>query len=143
MSYDIAVFDPRHELRDRDVFMDWYDAVAEWEDELDYQDPANATPALQAWYREMIDTFPPMNGPDRSPMEDEAQWEWAADYTIAKDIIYVAFGWPKAEQAYETMHRLAAKHGVGFFDASGDGAAWFPIAGGLEIVHSEPADGDV
>jgi hypothetical protein len=47
MSYDLVVFDPRAELRDRAVFMAWYDARTEGGDGLDYNEPANATPALQ------------------------------------------------------------------------------------------------
>lgn len=139
MSYDVAVFDPRAELRNRDTFMEWYEARTEWEDGLNYQDPKNATSNLQAWYREMISIFPPMNGPDAPSMDDTDRWEWKADYSIANDIIYVGFGWSKAEKAYEAMHRLAAKHSVGFFDASGNtGAAWFPEAGAsLAIAHEE------
>jgi hypothetical protein len=142
MSYDLAVFEPSPALRDRGSFMEWYESRTEWEDGLDYQQPSNATARLQAWYRDMIQTFPPMNGPDSPPMEDAARWEWAMDYSIGSDIIYVGFSWSRAELAYERTKELAAKHVVGFFDASGsEGAAWFPSAGGaLEVVHQEPSE---
>jgi hypothetical protein len=43
----------------------------------------------------------------------------------------------EGELAHETTTRLAAKHGVGFFNASGDSAVWFPASDGqLEIVHA-------
>jgi hypothetical protein len=83
MSYDLAVFDPRNELRERSEFLTWYDGRTGWSDGLDYFDPGNATPSLQAWYREMIGTFPPLNGPDR-PADLE---QCTADYSIGTDII--------------------------------------------------------
>jgi hypothetical protein len=142
VSYDLAVFDPRKELRDRTVFEDWYDERTEWEDDLDLNEPGNATPALQAWFHEMRQTFVPMNGPLAPELPGSTKGELVADYTICSDLIYVAFSWSDVETAYERCIELAQKHGVGFLDASGDeGAAWFPAAGGaLEVVHRSPAD---
>lgn len=138
MSYDLAVFDPRPELRDRAQFERWYDVTSEWEDNLDYNNPANATPALQAWFHEMRQTFVPMNGPFAPEDVGMKEDELAADYTFAKDLIYVTFSWGDVEIAYEKVKELAGKHGVGFLDASGeDGAAWFPGPGGaLVVVHA-------
>ena len=42
-----------------------------------------------------------------------------ADYCIGYDVIYVAFPWSVADEAYEVMRDLAKKHNVGFFDVSG------------------------
>jgi hypothetical protein len=135
MSYDLVVFDPRPELRDRPTFMAWYEARTAWADGLDYNEPTNATLALQRWFQEMIATFPPMNG--RLRPADFADDDWTADYSIAPDLIVVAFPSSKGEVAYELTHRLAGKHGVGIFDASGDGGAWFPAAGGaLDLAHA-------
>ena len=137
MSYDLAVFDPRPELRDRATFEDWYDERTEWEDELDYNDPANTTPSLQGWFHEMRQVFAPLNGPFAPADAGEGATDKLADYTIGPDIIYVAFSWSSTEEAYELCLRLADKHGVGFLDASGpEGAAWFPSpVGPLEVVH--------
>lgn len=43
-----------------------------------------------------------------------------ADYCIGYDVIYVAFPWSVADEAYEVMRDLAKKHNVGFFDVSGE-----------------------
>ncbi|MGM9486689.1 hypothetical protein [Ideonella sp. YS5] len=141
MSYDLAVFDPRAELRRREAFEDWYDERTEWEDELDYNDPANASPALQDWFDEMRQLFTPLNGPFAASDAGEGPLDKVADYGIGPDIIYVAFSWSCAEEAYEHCKRLAEKHGVGFLDASGaEGAAWFPSAEGrLQVVHVAPS----
>jgi hypothetical protein len=140
MSYDLAVFDPRPELRDRTVFEDWYDQRTEWEDGLDYNNPENASPRLKAWFHEVRQTFEPMNGPLSRNEAGENEEDRLADYSIAQDIIYVAFSWRDAELAHSKVKELAEKHGVGFLDASSmDGAAWFPTSdGSLELVHLAP-----
>ena len=132
MSYDLAVFEPRDELRDRSVFLSWYHSRTEWKDGLNYSDSGNATSGLQAWYRETIGIFPPLNGPDRPADMDQ----YAADYSVGTDIIYVAFSGSRGALAYDTMVRLVAKYAIGFFDASGDAAVWFPKSNGqLEMLH--------
>ena len=80
MSYDLVVFDPRVELRDRATIMAWYDARTAWEDGLDYDECSDTTPALQRWFQEMIATFPPMNG--RLRPADFAENDWTSDYSM-------------------------------------------------------------
>ena len=86
---------------------------------------------------EMIQSFPSMNGPHASEdfSGDEAT---LTDYSVGQSVIYAAFAWSKAELAYEAMFRLAAKHEVGFFNASSDHAEiWLPDGkGGLLLAHS-------
>jgi len=136
MSYDLAVFDPRTEFRERSLFMQFYESQTNWQLGVDYTDPAFTTPGLREWYREMIETFPPMNGPLRPSMENTERWEWVADYGIGTGMIYVGFPWSKAQIAYEAAYRLATKHAVGFCDSSGEGGAWFPTEyGTLELTH--------
>lgn len=143
MSYDLAVFDPRDELRDRTNFDGWYDARIEWDDGLDYNNPANASTRLQAWFHDIRKTFEPMNGPLSRNEAGEQEEDRLADYVIAQDIIYIAFSWSDAELAHAKVKELAAKHAVGFLDASSmDGAAWFPASSGtLELVHTAPEAG--
>jgi hypothetical protein len=137
MSYDLAVFDPRQELRDRAEFEAWYDSTEEDEYTADYSDPGQATPSLQAWFHEMREHFVPLNGPYSPHATSDPRLEKAGDYSIGPDLIYVAFSWSQVEEAYELCFRLAQKHCVGFLDASGaEGAAWFPTPDGtLERVH--------
>jgi hypothetical protein len=135
MSYDLAVFEPTAELRDRSTFMQWYESRTTWSDGLDYSNASNATDALQSWYRDMSDTFPP--SVNASIQTDPDERLWITEYAIAKDFIYAAFRWDKASMAYESVRRLAAKYKVGFFDVSGDrGGVWFPSPGErLELAH--------
>jgi hypothetical protein len=139
MSYDLAVFDPTVAPRDRGEFEDWYGQVSEWEEEPEYTAISKCPPALQAWYRDMLKTFGALNGPDAVQLDDHdaESGSMVSDYCVARHLVYVGFAWSKADLAYETAMALAAKHGVGFLDASGDtGAAYFPDGkGGLELVH--------
>jgi hypothetical protein len=134
MSYDLAVFEPLVELQVRSTFMQWYKSRTKWTDSLDYCNASNATPALQGWYQDMIGVFPPLGGPTERGGKTE--------YVIGTDIIYVAFRWDKPAVAYETTRRMAEKHAVGFFDASGGrGEVWFPSTnGGLELIHEGPVE---
>lgn len=52
--------------------------------------------------------------------EDENLESHTVDYCIGRDVIYAAFAWSAAEEAYELMRELAEKHGVGFFNVSAD-----------------------
>jgi hypothetical protein len=142
MSYDLAVFEPRQELRTREAFERWYDQTEEYGDDGSYNDPTQATPALQAWFHEIRELFVPLNGPYQLQDLSDPRNDRAADYNFGPDLIYVAFGWSLAEEAYAACFRLAEKHGVGFLDASGEqGAVWFPNpeGGGMETVHVHQA----
>lgn len=133
MSYDLMVFRKEAAPITKTEFMDWYEDQTEWTEEHSYDDPANTSTALRNWFMEMIQTFPAMNGPFAS--EDDEDNPNVADYCIGRDVIYVAFAWSLAEEAYSTMFKLAEKHGVGFFDASGDnGDIFFPKNGQLKAI---------
>lgn len=123
MSYDLMVFDPASAPKDRESFLAWYDQQTEWNEEHSYGDPAVTTPALQAWYRDMIQFFPAMNG----PFAVDSDASEVTDHCVGKSVIYSTFAWSVAEQAYAKTRELAIKHGVGFFDVSSDdGEILFP-----------------
>ncbi len=113
-------------------FMKWYQEQTKWTEAHSYDDPANTSPELRNWFMEMIQTFPAMNGPFASDDDDNPN---VSDYSVGKDVIYVAFAWSIAEQAYNKMLALAEKHGVGFFDVSSDnGDILFPDNGKLKSI---------
>ena len=127
MSYDLMVFDPKFAPVKRESFMDWYNQQIEWSEDHNYQDHSVSTDVLNSWFAEMIQHYPPMNGPLASDDIDNPK---VTDHCIGKYVIYSAFSWSEAEQAHETMRMLAIKHSVGFFDVSGnDGEILFPKSG--------------
>ena len=138
MSYDLAVFEPRDELRYRKAFDEWYDRTTDWEKNFNYYNPENVTGPLRLWLTEFTKAFPPLNGPMAPPIEQLTAGIRTADHNVARDLIYIAFSWSDAELAYRTCFDLAKRFRVAFLDASGDeGAVWFPTENGsLEIVHA-------
>jgi hypothetical protein len=139
MSYDLMVFDLDAAPSEPKAFMAWYDTVTEWSEGHDYADPSNASAILQSWYRDMLASFPAMNGPD-AKIEDDEMSNTVSDYCIAKRAIYIAFAWSVAEASYRETTRLAEKHGLGFFDASGPrGQVWGPKPGGQYALLFECA----
>ena len=106
MSYDLMVFEKTKAPDTREAFMAWYEKQTAWEEDHDYQTIGVSAPALQNWFMEMKDIFPPMNGayaPGMEELEKDGDLESRlVDYCIGREVIY------------------AEKHAVGFFDVSGD-----------------------
>jgi hypothetical protein len=136
MSYDLMVFEITKAPKTKKEFMDWYDRQTEWAEEHDYETVGVTYPALQKWFMEMKDTFPPMNGkfaPEEEAIANDEDLESRlTDYSIGYNVIYAAFSWSVADEAYEKVRTLAQKHGVGFFDASGDGDIILPDGTSIE-----------
>jgi hypothetical protein len=131
MSYDLVVFSPDAAPAKRPAFLDWYETQTNWPEDHDYDDPAVATPALQAFYADLTAAFPP------SP---DAAADAGTEYTIGSTLIYMTFNdWDKIDEAHGAVFALAARHELGFFDVSSDLAeAWLPDRkGGLRIAHSD------
>lgn len=121
MSYDLMVFEKTKAPKTKKEFMEWYWEQTEWKEDHNYQSPEVASAALKNWFMEMKDTFPPMNGeyaPGDEALEDEELERHLTDYSIGQHIIYAAFSWSLAEEAWKLMRQLAEKHDVGFFDVS-------------------------
>ncbi len=139
MSYDLMVFEKDKAPRKRKDFMDWYNKQTEWAENHSYDDPKVSSQKLRDWFTEMIKTFPAMNGPFAS---DDYDNDNVSDYSIGKDVIYVAFAWSVAEKAYKSMIELAEKIEVGFFDVSSDnGDIYFPDNGKLVPIDKSTNNG--
>ena len=110
MSYDLMVFEITKAPKTKKEFMDWYDRQTEWAEEHDYETVGVTSPALQKWFMEMKDTFPPMNGKFAPEEEDIANDEdlesRLTDYSIGYNVIYAAFSWSVADEAYEKVRTL-------------------------------------
>ena len=109
MSYDLLVFEKTKAPKTKEEFMEWFEEQAEWGEDHDYQTIGVSSPALQNWFMEMKETFPPMNGeyaPDDDALAADAGLEdRLADYCIGRDVIYVGFAWSVAEEAYVCRNR--------------------------------------
>lgn len=135
MSYDLMVFEPDAVPPEHAEFVHWCAQRTKWGEDHGYDDPAQSSTHLQAWFEEIIRIFPPMHGPSAGVQqpEDEAS---STDYAIGADFIYASFAWSKAEPAYMTVARLAEKHQLGLFNASSSGEeVWVPRDGRMTLVH--------
>jgi len=128
MSYDLIVFDPAAAPRKRAEILQWFEEKESQED-APSDDPQSLTPALRAWFMEMIETFPPMNGPlaKDENMDDPTP----TDYGLRRTYIHACFPWSQAEEALLHTARLAEEHRVGVYNISSkEGGIWIPGAGG-------------
>lgn len=110
MSYDLMVFDAESAPKELEIFSNWYDTQAEWEEEHSYDDPSITTERLNLFFMELINDFPPMNGPFAKEVEDDN----LTDICVGKVVIYACFAWSQSERAYEKMFSLAKKYSLGF-----------------------------
>jgi hypothetical protein len=115
MSYDLFAFAPERAPADDVSLLAWFEEQAEWSEPHSYADAAVTTPALRAFYHELIDTYPPLNGPDAPEFDDHIEF---ASYSIGYSIVYVGFGWPVATQARELFLNLGTKHKVSICEIS-------------------------
>ena len=109
MSYDILIFEP-DAFTDEDFPQCW-EQVSRWEEPRDYDTTEGSTPAIRAFYRDLIRVFPPFNGPDAlSDVELEEREEQGlpvADYTIGADYIYIGVGWSDANALVKIVGQMA------------------------------------
>ncbi len=131
------VFEPEAAPKQHEEFIAWCTEQTESVEGTADGDPSMTSERLRNWFSEIIATFPPLNGPFAGAElpEDEAR---ATDYEIRKESIYLCFRWSKMAMAYQTVFDLAAKHGVGFFNASSDnGEVWLPEHGKLVLASAD------
>lgn len=161
MSYNLAVFDPASAPRNAPDFTKWSDDQTDW---AAVQTAASKLavaahfsdlilkstffrrlvpkPALRAWFRDMLREFPDMNG-SYARWKDDPDNPRFSDYGVRRSFIYVGFAWSIADEAYEACYRLAATHGIGFFDVSSDDSGvWFPAGDGELVRAFNLLDGD-
>ena len=124
MSYDILIFEPAA-VSDEE-FPQWWEQVSRWEEPRDYYTTEGSTPAIRSFYRDLVRTFPPFNGPD-ALSDDEvdarlAQGLPVADYTIGEDLVYVGVSWSAADALVVTAGELAWTHRLAVAYVSDDGA---------------------
>ena len=128
MSYDILIFDP-DAVTDED-FPQWWDRVSQWEEPHHYDSIERATPAIRSFYRDLVRTFPPFNGPD-ALSDDEvdarlAQGLPVADYTIGTDFIFISVGWSDANALVKIVGQMAWTLRLAVAYISEDGSIFRP-----------------
>lgn len=116
MSYDLMAFETSKAPQERAAFMKWYEQQVQWSEDHAYNDPSVLSEALQRFYSELSEQFPNMNVEDEifEAMEEAGTDNRLTDYSLGSSVIYAAFAYSVAEEAYTAMRELAIKHKVGF-----------------------------
>lgn len=128
MSVDILIFDPAA-VSDAD-FPAWWEEQSEWSEDHSDPNPAVTTPELQAFYADIHQQFPNMNGPD-APTDEELDTDpdiedRLADYSIGTRLIYMAFPWSQAAHALTAVETIALRNGVAVARVSDDSSIQRP-----------------
>ena len=108
------------------TFPSGWDRVSQLGEPRHYDSIERATPAIGSFYRDLVRTFPPFNGPDALSDEEVdarlAQGLPVADYTIGEDLVYVGVSWSAADALVTTVSELAWTHRLAVAYVSDDGA---------------------
>ena len=116
------IIDRHPRFKNSKEFLEWYDGVTQWNDDLDYNDYEHATPHLKDWFLKMKDIVPPLNGKYAPSDDDLGNGRYQeADYTIARDGIYMALAYSDADEVKAIAFDLAEKNNLSYFDISGSG----------------------
>lgn len=129
MSYDLLIFEP-DSATDEDFPQWWEQVVAQWDEPGDFSTIDGSTPAIRAFYRDLIRVFPPFNGPDALSEEglEEREVEGlpVADYTIGADYIYISVGWSDANALVKIVGQMAWTQRLAVAYVSEDGSIFRP-----------------
>ena len=119
------IIDRHPRFKDSKEFLEWYDDVIEWKEDLDYNDCEHATPHLKEWFMKMKDIVRPMNG-KYALSDEEIDRCLDADYCIAREGIMMAMGYSEADKICEIAFKLAKEYGLSYFDISGSNELYNP-----------------
>ena len=129
MSYDLLIFEP-DSATDEDFPQWWEQVVAQWDEPGDFSTIDGSTPAIRAFYRDLIRAFPPFNGPDALSEEEleerEVEGLPVADYTIGADYIYISVGWSDANALVKIVGQMAWTQRLAVAYVSEDGSIFRP-----------------
>lgn len=135
------IIDRHPRFKDSKEFLEWYDDVIEWKEDLDYDDCEHATPRLKEWYMKMKDIVRPMNG-KYALSDEEIDRCLDADYCIAREGIYMAMGYSEADKICEIAFKLAKEYGLSYYDITGSNELYYPDGSSL-FVFPQQEDNEV
>ena len=140
MSYDIMIIDRHPRFKDSKEFLEWYDDVTQWKENIDYDDCEHATPHLKEWFMKMKDIVKPMNG-KYALSDEEIDRCLDADYAIAREGIMMAMGYSEADKICEIAFKLAKEYGLSYYDITGSNELYYPDGSSLFVFPQQEDDG--
>ncbi len=116
MSYDLMVFHPLKVSHGLGEVRTWFHA--HMEDDVLLDKPPDI---FRTFLQSVENIFPPLN---RCP---EERLDYACEYGIHEDFIYMCFGYSVAKEAHEIVKRQAGIDNLGFWDVSQSFDKTFPV----------------
>lgn len=130
MSYDLMIIEKNSMPKTSEEFHQWIEEKTNYDQDWDYNDVEKTTSRLKEWYMEMIQYFPPMNGPYALAQEeleaDDDLEERVTDYTIGDTFIYASFAYSQEETALSIARKLCLKYELVLYNASEDQIVFYP-----------------
>lgn len=139
MSYDIMIIDRHPRFKDSKEFLEWYDDVIQWKEDIDYDDCEHATPHLKEWFMKMKDIVRPMNG-KYALSDEEIDRCLDADYAIAREGIMMAMGYSNADKICDIAFKLAKEYGLSYYDISGTNELYYPDGSSFFVFPQQEDD---
>jgi len=134
-GYGLFVFDPEQAPREQEPFIEWCIRLHE---QLDVTANTNIDPKLQPWFIEVTNSFPFAYEIGNADMKARV-----SEYCFLGPGIFALFPEEHADEAYETVLRLAKTHALGVQEMSSEGNVWLPTAdGGHEVAFCVPRETD-
>ncbi len=134
-GYGLFVFDPDQAPNECEPFIEWCVGLQE---NLELTGNTEISPRLQPWFIEITDTFPFAYEIGNAEMEARV-----TEYCILGPGVFALFPEAHADEAYETVLRLAKSHALGVHEMSSEGDVRLPTAdGGHEVAFRVPRETD-
>lgn len=132
MGFEITVFDTEKAPKTRTEFLKWYETL--WEAD-NYSNIDLCTQNLKDWLYEIIETFPPAEGP-YNENEPEGTFYFVGDGFVCGNFPCATLD--KFIKAYNLSVKLAEKYGLGLFEAGKeDGLIIMPDR---SIIEGDPKE---
>lgn len=116
MSYDLMVFNHSKVPCEFETLRQWFDVHME-NDVLPDKPPA----IFGAFLEKLKKLFPPINN---CP---EGSLEYACEYEVHEDFVYMCFGYSAAQKAHDIVKRQARIDNLGFWEVSQSFDSTFPV----------------
>jgi hypothetical protein len=112
MSFDLAVWHSSKPMTD-EAAGQYYMTLCQREEPDAPQPLIEANPAVAAFVSELTIRYPDLSSFDDDTVDDAV---WNADLDVSPGHCIMTIGWSRAEQVYEFVVPLAAKHGLCLYD---------------------------
>ena len=134
-GYGLFVFDPDQAPNEQEPFIEWCVGL---QDQLHLTADAKIDAKLQPWFIEITNSFPFACELGNADMETRV-----TEYYFLGPGVFALFPEAHADEAYETVLRLAKTRALGVHVMSSQGDVWLPTSdGGHEVAFRVPRETD-